>query len=68
MIRTLITILCPVHQEHEKDMSLGPPETGSTAQPGGVCGGKAEHGQAEGSEQGTPGIKQWSQARQALTS
>lgn len=53
-------------------MSLGPPEIGSTEQPGGVCGGKAEHGQAEGSEpqkvQGTPGIKQWSQACQALTS
>lgn len=50
MIRTLKTICCPVHQEYEKDMSLGPPETGSTEQPGEVHGDKAEHGQAEGSE------------------
>lgn len=50
MIRTLITILCAVHQEYEKDMSLGPPETRSTEQPGGVCGGEGDHGQAEGLE------------------
>lgn len=50
MIRTLTTIICPVHQEYEKDMSLEPPETGSTEQPGGLYGDKAEHGQAEGSE------------------
>lgn len=50
MSRTLITVHCPVQQEYEKDMSLGPPETGSTEQPGGVCGDKAEHGQAGGSE------------------
>lgn len=41
MIRTLTTILCPVHQKYEKDMSLGPPETGSTEHPGVVCGDKA---------------------------
>lgn len=31
-------------------MSLGPPETRSTEQPGGVCGGEGAHGQAEGLE------------------
>ena len=50
MIRTLITILCPLPQEHEQDIGLGPFETGSTEQAGGVCGGKGEHGQAEGLE------------------
>lgn len=47
MIWALITIICPVHQEYEKDVSFGLPETASTEELGGFCGDKAEHGWGE---------------------
>lgn len=50
MIRTLISILCPLPQEEEQDGGLGPSETGSTRRAGGVRGGPGERGQAEGLE------------------
>lgn len=50
MITTLITTLCPLSQEREQDMGLGPSETGRTQQAGGVCGSKEERGQAESLE------------------